>query len=143
MVAFVRSDEFGGVCGAKCSVECIEVCTGCGHITVWFRDDAVLVSSVFFVVVVPRVPHQMRRSRFLIHLCKDGHALQPKGGEHVYLSSRCGIGPWGPASNRGMAPAVIFRVVRCGGNLVSLRRSESKWEPFGVAISVGGVVACA
>ncbi len=40
---------------------------------------------VLYVVVVTKVPHQMRRSRFLLRLCEAGLALQPKGGEYIYL----------------------------------------------------------
>ena len=72
---------------------------------------------LLYVVVVTRVPHQMRRSRFLLRLCEVGFALQPKGGEHIYPSSRYSIDPREPASNRGMAPAVIFRVVRYGAGV--------------------------
>ncbi len=50
-----------------------------------------------------RVPHTVRRSHFLLRLCDVGPSLQPKGGEHVYLSSRRSIDPGGPASNRGGA----------------------------------------
>ncbi len=67
------------------------------------------------VVVVLRVPHHVRRSHFILHLWEAGPALQPKGGEHVYLSSRRSIDPCGPASNRGGAAAVNFegRTIRC------------------------------
>jgi hypothetical protein len=69
---------------------------------------------VLYVGVMTRVPHHMRRSRFLLRLYETGPALQPKGGEHVYLSSRRNIDPGEPASNRGVAPAVNFRVARRG-----------------------------
>ncbi len=50
----------------------------------------------------------VRRSHFRLRLSKVGHVLQPMGGEHVYLSSRHSIDPRGPASRRGVAPAVNF-----------------------------------
>ena len=59
-----------------------------------------------------RVPQQVRRSRFLLHLYETGRALQPKGGERVFLSSRLSIDPCGPASNRGGSPAGKISVVR-------------------------------
>ena len=48
---------------------------------------------MFYVMVMPRVPHKMRRSRFLLRLCEVVPALQPKEGEHVYLLSRRSIDP--------------------------------------------------
>ena len=48
---------------------------------------------VVYVVFVTRVPQLVRRSRFLLRIYKVGPALQPKGGEHVYLSSRRSIDP--------------------------------------------------
>jgi len=42
---------------------------------------------VVYVVVVSRVPHHVRRSRFLLRLCEVGLALLPMGGDHDYLSS--------------------------------------------------------
>ncbi len=82
----------------------------------WFRDDVVLVSGIFcvFVCVLVRVPQQVLRSHFLLRLYTVGPLLQPMGGEHIYLSSRRSINPWGPASNPGAAPAVFFRVVPYG-----------------------------
>ncbi len=35
---------------------------------------------MFYYVFVTRVPHLVRRSRFLLRLCEAGPALQPKGG---------------------------------------------------------------
>ena len=58
---------------------------------------------VVYVGFVTRVPHHVRCVRFLLRLCEAGHVLQPKGGEHVHLSSRRSIDPQGPASSRGMA----------------------------------------
>ena len=46
-----------------------------------------------FAGVVLRVSQLVRRSRFLVCLYKVGPALLPKGGEHVYLSSRRSIDP--------------------------------------------------
>ena len=48
---------------------------------------------VISVVVDVRIWYQVRHSHFLLRLCKVGPALQPKGGEHVYLSSRRSIVP--------------------------------------------------
>jgi hypothetical protein len=36
--------------------------------------------------------------------------LQPKGGEHLWLSSHRHDDPWGPASSRGAVPAVKISV---------------------------------
>ena len=114
---------------------------GCGQITVWFRDNVVVVSGGFFLVVVPRVPHHMRPSRFLSRLCEAGPPLQPKGGEHIYLSFRRSIDPGGSALNRGMSPAVIFRVVRycflCSCMHIGCVVSGSLWRYKPVAASLG------
>ena len=67
---------------------------------------------LFSVCVITRVPELVRRSRFLLCLYNVGPALQPKGGEIVYLLSRRIIDPWEPASNLGAAPVVQIRVVR-------------------------------
>ena len=48
---------------------------------------------VLYLGVVSRVPQLVRRSCFLQSLYKTGLALQPKGGEHVYLSYRRIIDP--------------------------------------------------
>jgi hypothetical protein len=48
---------------------------------------------VLYVDVVTRVPQLVRRSGCLLCLYKDDNALQPKGGDHVYLSSRRNINP--------------------------------------------------
>jgi len=44
-------------------------------------------------VVVLGLPHQVRLSHFLSRLYKASPALQPKGGEHIYLSSRRNMDP--------------------------------------------------
>ena len=77
----------------------------------WFRDDVVVVFGALCGGGAESTASDAPFS-FLLRLCNAGPALQPKGGERVYLSSRRSIDPWGPASNRGMAPAVICRVVR-------------------------------
>jgi len=46
---------------------------------------------VVSVVFVSRVPHHVRRFRFLLRLYEAGPTLQPKGGEHIFLSSRRSI----------------------------------------------------
>jgi hypothetical protein len=46
------------------------------------------------MMVVVGVWRQVRRSHFLLRLCEAaGSALQPKGEEHFYLSSRRNINP--------------------------------------------------
>ena len=82
-----------GVNGVKLCVECVDFFPGCGQITVRIRDVVVVLNVAFCLCVVTRVPHQVRRSRFLLRLWEVGHALQPMGEEHVYLSSRRIIGP--------------------------------------------------
>jgi hypothetical protein len=91
-VVFVRSSVSGGVPGVKCCAECIVFFRGVGR----SRRGSVLPSMwcmVVFVVSDMRVPHHVRRSHFLLRLYEVGPALQPKGGEHVYLSSRRNIDP--------------------------------------------------
>ena len=78
-----------------------------------FRDAFVVVSGGLCGVCVES-PAPCAPFSFFLRLYEAGHTLQPKGGEHMYLSSRRSIDPRGPASNRGAAPAVKIRVVRYG-----------------------------
>ena len=78
-------------CGVFCviwTVSCIvfffEMWTDHNEVPWYCRDDF----WWFMWCFVTRVPHQVRRSRFLLRPCEAGPALQPMEGEHVYLSSR-------------------------------------------------------
>ena len=83
------------------------------QITVWFHNVVVVVSSALCGCGDESTASDAPFSFSSAPLRFMRFIPRPKGEEHVYLSSRRSVDPRGPASNRGRAPAVIFRVVLC------------------------------